>query len=98
MGEWVELVLLQLRYGSSNFVHMTCGVKGRVEDISFPTHYMQFIYWWMVWYDVRLSCILCWLRDGSKHLGFGIGLINFIPKVNNLISNNMSYCVTSFRL
>jgi hypothetical protein len=97
MREWVELVLLQQRYGSSHFVHMTCGVKGWVKDSSLPTYCMQFRHWWMVRCDFGLPSILCRLRDGSKHLGFGIGPINFIPKVNNLISNNLSCCVTSFR-
>ena len=98
MGEWVELVLFQLRYGSSNFMHMTCGVKGLVEDSSLPTRCMQFRHWQMVRYDVGQSGILCWLRDGSDHLGLGIGPINFIPKVNNLISNNLNHCVTPFKL
>ena len=72
MGEWVELGIASADDPIFHFVHMTFGAKGLVEDSSFPTHYMQFRYWRMVQYDVELFGILCWLRDGSKHLGFGI--------------------------
>ena len=98
MGKWVELVLLQLRFGSSNFVHMTCGVKGCVEDNSLPTHSMQFRHQQMVRCSVGWSSILCWLRDGFNHLGLDIGPINFIPTVNNLISDDLNHHVVSFQI
>jgi hypothetical protein len=72
MGEWVELGIASADDPIFHFVHMTCGAKGWVEDSSFPTHYMQFGYWRMVRYDVGPYGILYWLRDESKHLGFGI--------------------------
>jgi len=68
MGEWVELVLLQLRYGSSNFRHMTSGCKGWVEDSSLPTHYMHFRRWRMVQYYVGQSGILWDLALGQLTL------------------------------
>jgi len=71
MGEWVELGIASADDPIFHFMHMTCGPNDWVEDSSFPTYCMQFRCWRMVWYDVGPSRILCWLRDGSKHVGFG---------------------------
>ena len=51
----------------------------------------------MVRCSIGWSGILYWLRDGFNHLGLGIGPINLIPTVSNLISNNLNHHVAPFR-
>jgi hypothetical protein len=73
------------------FMHMIGGAKGWVEDNSFPTQCMQFSYWWMIWYYIRLFYGLWTLGLDPITQDLKIRVTSIVPRVNNLTNDNLGY-------